>query len=222
MPKIHILGASGSGTTTLGRTVADLLAVPHFDTDSFYWLPTDPPFTTPRPLTERLPLLMQHLPPTGGWVLSGSALKWAKPLEPLYELIVYLRLDPSIRMDRLRQRERTRYGRRIEPTGDMATANAEFLAWAAAYDTVGPEQRSRLAHEQWLAEQAAPVIRLDASKSVQALAGEVLSAARKADWKIAGEKVCFPAKHARCISQADGVKTQNLFVDSPSHSVRVR
>ncbi len=152
MPRIHILGASGSGTTTLGRAIAGLLPVPHLDTDTFYWLPTDPPFTTPRPPTERLPLLMEHLPPASGWVLSGSALKWAKPLEPLYDLIVYLQLDPAIRMERLRQRERIRYGRRVEPTGDMAAASAEFLAWAAAYDTAGPEQRSRVAHEQWLAD----------------------------------------------------------------------
>src|SRR5687768_2656108 len=84
MPRIHILGASGSGTTTLGAAVAGVLSVPHLDTDVFFWLPTDPPFTTRRPLPERLALLRERLSPAGGWVLSGSAVGWAKPIEPLY------------------------------------------------------------------------------------------------------------------------------------------
>ncbi len=94
------------------------MSVPHLDANSFYWLPTDPPFTRSRAPLERLAALRGRLPPAGGWVLSGSAISWAKPIEPLYDLIVFLRLAPSIRMDRLRRRERARYGQRVEPGGD--------------------------------------------------------------------------------------------------------
>ncbi len=180
MPRIHILGASGSGTTTLGGAVAAALRVAHRDTDTFFWLSTDPPFRTPRPLAERLALLSEQLPPPRSWVLSGSAIGWAKPLEPLYDLIVYLRLDPALRMERLRRREQARYGERIAPGGDMAASSAEFLRWAAAYDTAGPEQRSRTAHERWLASQAAPVLRLDSSEPVARLVAAVLPAIRPA------------------------------------------
>jgi adenylate kinase family enzyme len=175
MRRIHILGGSGSGTTTLGVAVADLLAVAHLDTDDIYWLATDPPFTTPRPLRERVALLRQRLPQSGGWVLSGSAINWAQPFEALYDLIVYLWLDPALRMERLRQREWTRYGPRVEAGGDMAVSSAEFLAWAAAYDTAGREQRSHAAHEEWLARQRAPVIRLNSAEPVDVLANSVLS-----------------------------------------------
>ena len=41
---IHIFGASGCGTTTLGDAVAEKLPLTHFDVDDFYWRPTDPPF----------------------------------------------------------------------------------------------------------------------------------------------------------------------------------
>ena len=41
--RIHILGASGSGTTALGQALAEHLRCPHFDTDDYFWLPTDPP-----------------------------------------------------------------------------------------------------------------------------------------------------------------------------------
>ena len=178
MPRIHITGASGSGVTTLGTALATSLAVPHFDTDNFYWLPTNPPFTTKRPPSERVALLSERLSSQPSWVLSGSALKWGEPLEPLYDLVVFLALNPTLRMARLRQRERARYGQRIEPGGDIAETSAAFLAWAAAYDTAGEEQRSRTAHETWLAARTVPVLRLDSSKPVSALVGAVLSSMR--------------------------------------------
>jgi len=175
MTRIHILGASGAGTSTLGAAVAAALAVPHFDTDNFYWLPTDPPFTTPRPPADRLILLSERLAAHTGWVLSGSALKWGEPLAPLYELIVFLTLDPGLRMERLLRRERARYGHRIEPGGDMAETSAEFLDWAASYDMAGPGQRSRAAHEAWLAARTVPVLRLDSSEPLEALKMAVLA-----------------------------------------------
>ncbi len=175
MPRIHVLGASGSGTTTLGEALATYLALHHADTDAFFWMPTDPPYTTRRPPEDRLALLLRQLPTTGHWVLSGSALKWATPLEPFYDLIVFLQLDPAVRMERLRQREFRRYGARVMSGGDMVAASAEFLAWADAYDTAGPEQRSLVAHEAWLTGQTAPVLRLDSSPPVQDLVAAVLS-----------------------------------------------
>jgi adenylate kinase family enzyme len=58
---IHILGASGSGTTTLGRVLAKRLQCPHFDADDYFWLPTDLPYTHQRERTERQQLLMDDL-----------------------------------------------------------------------------------------------------------------------------------------------------------------
>jgi adenylate kinase family enzyme len=34
--RIHLIGASGSGTTTLGRALAQRLGYPHFDTDHYF------------------------------------------------------------------------------------------------------------------------------------------------------------------------------------------
>ena len=175
MSRIHILGASGSGTSTLGAALAARLGHPHVDADTLFWMTTDPPFTTRRPAEERHALLLRLLPVTGQWVFSGSALKWASSLEPVYDLIVFLRLAPSERMERLRRRQAARYGARIEADGDMIAANAAFLRWAEAYDSAGPEQRSLVLHEEWLSPQTAPVLRLDSSTPVQDLVASVLS-----------------------------------------------
>jgi adenylate kinase family enzyme len=176
MARIHILGASASGTTTLGGDVAERLGLVHADADSFYWAPTDPPFTTPRPVDERIALTAEVLEHHAGWVFSGSALSWGVRFEPLYELIVFLRLDPDVRLARLRARERARYGDRIDPGGDMAQASAAFVTWAAAYDHAGLEQRSLVAQEAWLARQSAPILRLDSIQPVETLSERVIRA----------------------------------------------
>jgi len=137
-------------------------------------MPTDPPFTTRRPADDRHALLLKLLPVTSRWVFSGSALKWAASLEPFYDLIVFLRIDPAARMERLRRRKAARYGARIDAGGDMADASAAVLLWAGAYDSAGPEQRNLIAHEQWLASQTAPVLRLDSAAPVQDFVAAVL------------------------------------------------
>ena len=175
MSRIHILGASGSGTSTLGSALARRLGVPHTDSDSLYWLPADPPYTAARPPEQRLDLLLRTLPVAGHWVFSGAATKWAAPLEPHYDLIVFLRLDPALRMARLRRREAARFGPRILPGGDMAEINAAFVAWAEAYDTAGSARRGLLTHEAWLADQPTPVLRLDSAAPVRDLVAAALT-----------------------------------------------
>ena len=175
MARVHILGASGSGTTTLGAALADRLGHPHVDADSLFWLPTDPPFTTKRPKDDRQAMLHRLLPVSGQWVFSGSAPEWATALEPFYDLVVFLRRDRALRMERLRRRQTAQYGKRIEPGGDMADHNVEFMKWAEAYDVAGPEQRSQFVHDAWLATLKVPVLRLNSAAPLQELVFAVLS-----------------------------------------------
>jgi hypothetical protein len=70
--RVHIVGASGAGTTTLGRALARRLTCPHLDTDDYFWLPSQPPFQNIRPAVERRTLLGADLARHPGWVLSGS------------------------------------------------------------------------------------------------------------------------------------------------------
>lgn len=185
MIHIHVMGASGSGTTTLGRALAETLRIRHLDTDDFFWLPTDPPYVELRPVEDRVKRLSAQMRDCAGWVLTGSALKWGEVFEPLYDLIVFLQIDPTLRMERIRAREVARYGDRIAEGGDMAEQSRKFMEWAAGYDTSGPESRSLLAHDQWLKTQHKPLLRLDSSRPIADLVSEVLShpVVRAADWQ---------------------------------------
>jgi hypothetical protein len=167
--RVHIPGASGGGTTTRGAGASGGGGWPHHDSDSYFWRPTDPPFTTPRPAAERLALLRPPLKADERWVLSRSMVNWGAPRVPLFDLVVFLKLDPALRLARLRARERGRHGARIAPGGNMAETSRAFLERAAAYDTAGPEQRSLALHEAWLARLHCPVLRLDSAAPVDAL-----------------------------------------------------
>jgi adenylate kinase family enzyme len=174
-PRIHITGASGSGVSTLGAALAARLRVPWHDTDSYFWRRTDPPFTTPRPMPERLERIARALDDAVGWVLSGSLDGWGDALIPRIGADLFLRLPPETRMRRLLARETARYGPRIAPGGDMHAASQEFLAWAESYEEAGLEQRSLARHEAWLAALPCPVLRLDASQPPDRLLAQALA-----------------------------------------------
>src|SRR5260221_4138894 len=96
--RIHITGASGAGTSTLGRALAARLNTVHLDTDDFYWLPVEPKFSAKRQVTERLALLRQAIAGAGdgGFILSGSVGAWGDPLVPSFRHVILLTAPTEI------------------------------------------------------------------------------------------------------------------------------
>jgi adenylate kinase family enzyme len=165
--RLHITGASGVGATTLGRGLAGRLSCAHFDTDDYYWLATDPPYRLKREAPERLRLLGEVLEAASAWVLSGSLDGWGDPLIPIFDLVVFLHAPTALRLRRLRERERLRYGAAaLAPGGSMHEQHEAFLAWAAAYDDGSQEGRSRPRHEAWLATLSCSILRIDGAMSI--------------------------------------------------------
>ena len=167
---IHILGASGSGTTTLGQRLAAHLHYAHLDTDDFFWEPSDPPYHIRREPEQRLTMLQKALAQHDGWVLSGSLCGWGDPLIGLFEAVIFVTLPAQLRLERTRQRERERYGDQLNAGGKMHHKHLEFMAWSAGYDDSAPSVgRSRVRHEAWLAELRCPVIRTENTGAPQDL-----------------------------------------------------
>jgi len=165
--RLHLVGASGAGTTTLGIALATRLGCPHFDTDDYYWLPTVPKFQTPREAAVRRALLGADLDHNAAWVLSGSLCGWGDVFIPLFDLVVFMALPREVRLARLRERERARYGAEAIAAGGALHAQHEaFMAWAASYDDGDTDIRSRALHEHWLATLPCPVLRLEEPRTV--------------------------------------------------------
>ena len=124
---IHIFGASGWGTTTLGAALSEKLPLTHFDVDDFYWRPANPPFVEKHQPAQRLADLNAAMAKTSGWILSGSLCGWGDGLIPRFSAAVFLSMDPKLRVRRLQGRERQRYGVRILPGGDMQKIHTDFM-----------------------------------------------------------------------------------------------
>ncbi len=165
--RIHIFGASGSGTTTLASLLAARHGHRHLDTDEVFWLLSDPPYRETRPRAARLPLLRRALGEAPSWVLSGSLCGWGDPLIAEFDLVVFLIVPTEVRLARLRAREVGRYGHAaVAPGGPLREAHVEFLDWADRYDAGGPEMRSRALHDAWLAALPCPTLRLEGDRPV--------------------------------------------------------
>lgn len=146
---IHIYGASGSGTTTLGRKISEELGYKLMDTDDYFWLPTNPKYTTKRSKEERLALMKKDISNADNVVISGSLVDWGDELIPLFTLAVRLVTDTDIRIERLKLREKKHFGQRIMPGGDMYEHHMEFIEWAREYDTGSVNMRSKAKHDEW-------------------------------------------------------------------------
>ena len=173
-PTIYITGASGTGTSTLGRALADQLGCVHLDVDDAFWMPTDPPFTTRRPIDQRLLYLRTRMKQTG-WVMSGALEKWGDEIVKSVDLILFLTVPTSDRIARLKAREAKLFGARILAGGDMDVIHQGFLAWAAQYDDAAFSGRNRAFHVEWLGQQHRPVLELDGTDPIPQLVQQVMA-----------------------------------------------
>jgi adenylate kinase family enzyme len=174
LDRVGITGASGCGVTTLGSALAARLGCVHIDTDDHYWEATDPPYQVKRDVGERLERIAAEQARTGRWVMSGTLDRWAEPVSRDAGLIVFLQVPTALRLRRLAERERARFGEALDPGGAMHDTHLDFIRWAAEYESGALPGRSRPLHEAWLVGLGTPVLRLDGTRPIDELVQTVL------------------------------------------------
>jgi uridine kinase len=153
---ILVIGASGSGQTTLGEALAEKLAFTFLDADDFYWLPTTPAYQEKRDVKARLSLILQSMA-SKSVIIAGSVLGWGSDLEDCFDLIIFLSLDTEIRLSRLRVREQQ----------ELGFVDEEFIAWANEYENPDFTSRNRVKQIAWLAKKQASVVVIDGDLTVE-------------------------------------------------------
>ena len=159
--KIHLLGPSCSGTSTLGKLIAEKYNISWFDTDDIFWIKTDPPYTTKRDKNERINLLREIFAKNNSLVLSGSAMDWGDFIRDHLDLVILKYVDQENRIKRLMAREIERHGNRIDPGNDMYEIHKEFVEWNKKYETGGMEMRSRKSELEWVSKVKCKVLKLE-------------------------------------------------------------
>jgi len=146
---IHIYGASGSGTSTLGREISKRLGYVFLDTDDFFWKRTNPMYSEKRSPEEAVTMIFEKIRTLDQVVLCGSLVDWGDELIKEFTLAVRLDTETKVRLHRIKEREYEKFGARILPEGDMYEQHLRFLEWAGKYDTGSAHMRSREKHDQW-------------------------------------------------------------------------
>ncbi len=148
--KIIVFGASGSGTTTLGRSIAQHRHWQHLDVDDYYWKPTVPMFQEKVPLNLRNQKLIEAYEKYSDVVISGSLVTWGTFWNTAFDLGVFLYVPLATRIERLKKRELERYGPSFYEDPKTIKKSADFLAWASKYDDSTFQGRSIMQHRKWI------------------------------------------------------------------------
>ena len=97
MQRIHILGAAGSGKTTLARRAAERMGCPWYELDAVAY---EGGYARKRTLDERRASL-QEITAQPAWVTEGWFLWWIDDLLEAADAIVWLDLPPRISLARV-------------------------------------------------------------------------------------------------------------------------
>ena len=172
MTRLLISGGPGSGCTSTARALGERLGVPVVDSDDYFHKPTDPPFQEQYSLEERRALLRSVLDPEGSWILSGSVATWGlHALAPTHA--IFLNTPKATRLQRLLDRQRTQFGRRIDPGGDMQEEHGAFLKWAAGYEEREGAGRNLATDRGFLTAQCGRFVELEGEVTVDEIVARI-------------------------------------------------
>ncbi len=173
--KILIFGASGSGTTTLGKEIEKITDFTHLDVDNYYWKPTVPPFKEKIPFLERNENLKADFKKLEDVIVSGSMVSWGKEWESSFDLVIFIRLRNTKRMERLKKRENERYGKKLLTDIHIQQNSSSFLEWANQYENPNFDGRSLKIHTNWIELLNCKILRIDGEIKLKSKIEIVLS-----------------------------------------------
>jgi hypothetical protein len=176
--KIQVIGAAGTGKSTLCKYISETTGAYWIDTDRYLWKDND--FAEKRPVEERLKMYNHDTSNHQDYIVSGSIHTWNPGGFNNRELLVLLMLDEEIRMERLYARELSRFGTRMLPGGDHYQLTCEFLDWCRTYLTADEHAINSLAcHALRLSEASCETLILDGNQPIESLCACILNKVTK-------------------------------------------
>lgn len=150
--RIIVVGASGSGTTTVASMMKNLLGEEyiHIDVDDYVWKKTKIPYQEKNELDIVVKRIKTLLEKHSNVIVSGIMYPWGDELNPFFDTVILVTTKTNIRKERLISREREKYGYRMEKGGDMHDQFSRFLNWAINYDDNTNESTGDKNTRRWI------------------------------------------------------------------------
>lgn len=142
---IYVMGASGTGTSSLGKLIKENFDVNLIESDELTMYITDPPFKFPRPQDVRIKLLESKMNKSKVNVIVGSINEWGNAVIERADILIFLYESTEIREERIKEREEKRFGKKLIENNDVANNYSNFIKWTKMYDSFD-EPRSLKKH----------------------------------------------------------------------------
>lgn len=173
--KIQVIGASGTGKSTLCKYISEKTGIYWIDTDKYLW--KDSSFTENNPIEVRFRMYNDDIANYRDYVVSGSIHSWNPDGFNNKDLLVLLTVNEEVRMKRIYNRELSVFGEKMLPGGEHYQLTCEFLDWCKTYLTADENAINSLAgHMLCLRKAPCKTLILDGDKPVDILCEYVLNA----------------------------------------------
>ncbi len=164
---IIIIGLNGSGKSTISRELAGLLNYKRMDVEDYYFLDSDIPYSKSRTLEEVKQLMLDDIKIYRNYVFSSVGCNWGYEINSTYKLAVLLYAPLQVRLERIKQREITRFGNRVLEGGDMYESQKQF------YDMVASRSAEDIKQQAYSL--SCPVLEINATLPVKEILGLINS-----------------------------------------------
>jgi len=158
---ILLCGLNGTGKSTLGKALAEILGFYFIDNEDLYFPKTDPSYAyaAPRTRDEVESLLLQEIKTHENFVFASVKGDYGEHVRTRFDYAVLLAAPRNVRLERVRNRSFQKFGTRMLPGGDLYTQEERFFAFAAS--------RAENTVEDWVQCLSCPVIRADGTKPLE-------------------------------------------------------
>ena len=158
---IIVCGLNGVGKSTIGKSLAERLEYSFIDNEDLFFSKSEPgyPFMAPRSKSEVIQLLNEMIDKNSHFVFASVKGDYGDKLISSLDYAVLVEAPRQIRMQRVRERSFSKFGKRILYGGDLYEKE---MSW---FDLV--ESRPEDYVLQWIEHINCPVIRLDGTQSIE-------------------------------------------------------
>lgn len=175
---IAVIGLNGAGKSSIAHALAATLGYAEMDVEDYYFpeqkesrqkalegiyvRPSflgEVPFSVSRTKEEVQRMLLNDLPSSTGFILSGVTMNWSEEILSKIDLAFWVQVPLEIRLQRIRDREEKRFGSMALPGGAMYEQQQQFREVVADRDSKTVEQSISKLH--------CPVHKLDGTLPVK-------------------------------------------------------